>query len=134
MAIPEALLAQLKELNERSRTYGRQFWQVPFAYLAALGIAILQAVDGKHPEPALIWTLAMGGVVGGFVLWHLIALYLAAYRSFLGIKDYEGRLSLTSSETQWRAGHLWAFLVMTAAASLAAFLVAGCLLYRRICP
>src|SRR5262245_16334468 len=90
-----ALLAQLKELNERSRTYGRQFWQVPLAYLAGAGIAVVQVSDGKHGPLVLPLALLSVAVIGGFVVWHLVGLVCAARRGFGGIRSIEGQLSLT---------------------------------------
>lgn len=120
-----ALTTQLRELNERSRTYGRQFWQVPLTYLAGAGIVVMQASDGKHGALALALALASIGIVGAFVVWHLGALCCAARRSYDGMKEVEGQLSLSSAHTQWSAGHLYAFLTLTTLASLTAFAAAA---------
>src|SRR4029453_5648485 len=109
---PDALVAQLKELNERSRTYGRQFWQVPLAYLAAAGVIVVQAADGKHAALTLPLALLVSGGVGVFVVWHLASLWCAARRSFDGIIDLEEALSLPPKATDWRPRHLWWFLLL----------------------
>jgi hypothetical protein len=57
----QARIAQLKELNERSRTYGRQLWQLPLAYLAGAGVAILQAADLKRSSTVLVLTRHRAG-------------------------------------------------------------------------
>jgi hypothetical protein len=106
MPTHETLVAQLRELNERSRTYGRQFWQVPFAYLAGAGIAAVQVSDGKHGPLALPLALVITGIVGAFVVWHLGALCCAARRSYEGISSIEGQLSLLPGHTQWSPGHV----------------------------
>ena len=63
MPDPESLRAQLTELNIRSRTYTTQIWQVPFAYLGILSIAVVQAA-GKLPSLLLALLLGSGGVRG----------------------------------------------------------------------
>ena len=128
--LPDALVAQLKELNERSRTYGRQFWQVPFAYLAGAGIAVMQASDGKHGPLALALAVAASRVVGVFVVWHLGVLCCAARRSYDGITEVEEHVSLSSKHTQWSPGHLYAFLTLTILASLAGLIYGSYLMCR----
>jgi hypothetical protein len=125
----DALIAQLKEFNERSRTYGRQFWQVPFAYLAGAGIAVMQATDRKYSPLVLPLTLIISGVVGIFVVCHLAALCCAANRSYRGIVDVEKQLSLSAEHTEWSPWHLYAFLALTVLTTLVA-LVAGAYLLK----
>jgi hypothetical protein len=125
-----ALLAQLRELNERSRTYGRQLWQVPFAYIAAAGIVIMQASDGKHGPLVLAFTLSASGAVGIFVVWHLVSLCSAAHRSWKGLTEIEALLSLSPKQTRWSPGHLYALLTLTILASLSALIAAA---YRFRC-
>ena len=74
---PEALIAQLKELNERIRTYGRQIWQMSFAYVIASGAALSQ-LPGKDRLSPVVLPLALFaiGIVGIFTWRHCMALLL----------------------------------------------------------
>lgn len=119
---PEALIAQLKELNQRSRTYGRQFWQVPFAYLAASGVVLVQLAHKSETPTPLRIALIIIAVIGGFTIWHLAHIYRAAHRCFYGLRDIEKKLNLLDDATKWTPGHLWALLSLTIAASLASLL------------
>src|SRR5580700_7772109 len=73
MPTDDALLAQLKIVNERSGTYGRQFWQVPFAYIAASGVIVAQLV-GKDSPRTLGGALLVIGIIGAFAVAHLLGL------------------------------------------------------------
>jgi hypothetical protein len=81
MAEHDALLTQLKIVNERSGTYGRQFWQVPFAYIAASGVIVAQLV-GKDSPRTLGGALLVIGIIGAFAVAHLLGLLGGAERSF----------------------------------------------------
>ena len=121
-----ALLAQLKELNERSRTYARQFWQVPFAYVAASAVALVQI----HETPALrIALLGIGGV-GIFTVWPLVGVYRAAANCFRAMKGIEAELHLPTDGTKWMPCQLWALVALTGSALLASWLMAICLFVR----
>jgi hypothetical protein len=126
MPTDDALLAQLKIVNERSGTYGRQFWQVPFAYIAASGVVVAQLVD-KRPR-LLAGALLAISVIGGFAVWHLLGLLGGAKRSFHATKDLERALDLPTDRTQWKPGHLWAWVILTALAAVAALVGAALLL------
>jgi hypothetical protein len=96
MLTENALLAQLRELNERSRTYARQFWQVPFAYVVASAVALVQI----HEKPVLrIVLLGIGGV-GMFTAWHLAGVYRAAGNCFRAMKGIEAELHLPTDGTK----------------------------------
>jgi hypothetical protein len=117
----DALLVQLKELNERSRTYARQFWQVSFAYLVGSGAVLTQLADEQNPL-TLTGALLAIAVLGGFMVYHLRGLLKAARRSFDGIAHVEELLGLRKEDTAWTPGHLNALLWSTALAAAASFI------------
>ena len=117
----DALIAQLKELNERSRTYGRQFWQVPFAYVAGAAVALAQLAE---KPVARIVALALIFVIGCFTILHLAFIYRAAHRAFCAMVEVEKRLDLSPDATKWTPGHLWAFLGLTILASAGSLVAA----------
>ncbi len=126
----DVLLAQLGELNERSRTYGRQLWQVPFAYVAASGVVLAQLAEKRVPLGIALGVITL---VGGCVLWHLRGVYQAARRSFDAIRAIETQLSLPDDATRWTPGHLWALITLTIIVTLASFAGAICILLLVVC-
>ena len=50
----DALIAQLSELNQRVRLYASQAWQIPFAYLAATGLTLINSSSSTPTVTALI--------------------------------------------------------------------------------
>ena len=124
--LPETLRAQLKELNERSRTYARQFWQVPFAYVAASAVALSQVIEKPVALKAALLTI---GGIGAFTAWHLAGLYEASRSCFCAMKRTETSLGLPTEDTRWMPHQLRALLALTAVASLAA-LIAGIYLLK----
>ena len=119
---PEALIAQLKEMNERSRTYARQFWQVSFAYVAASAVALGQV----HETPTIRIALLCIGGVGFFTTSHLAGVYQAAHNCFDAMRQIEEELHLPSGGTRWMPCQLWALSGLTAAVTLASLLAAVC--------
>ena len=60
------LRIQLQELNQRSRLYASQFWQVPFAYFAIIGVA-LSSRKLIYSQPIAF----VAALLGILVLWHM---------------------------------------------------------------
>ena len=116
----DALVAQLKELNERSRTYARQFWQVPFTYLAAGAVLVAQLIERNAPARQLGLTVL--GIVGLFITWHMWRLYDPAKRCVDAIQDVEARLSLRIT-AQWKPDTLNALWWLTLAAAVGSLAV-----------
>jgi hypothetical protein len=114
-----ALVAQLKELNERSRTYARQFWQLPTAYLAAAGVSLTQIPAGRYT--ALRVGLVIIGVIGLFVCLHLMGISRAAKRCVDRIAEVEAKLSLPKS-VEWGPLPLQALLALTLVSAIASIL------------
>jgi hypothetical protein len=107
METRDALLAQLKELNERSRTYARQFWQLPFAYVATSAVVLAQLAEKKAVTIRI--ALAAVAVTGIFTVC------------------IEKRLELPPDHTKWAPGQLWALLVLPGAVVLVATYLLACL-------
>ena len=63
-----ALLAQLTELNNRSRWYSSQLWQIPFAYLG-LTVVMLAALHDACAGTRAIASIA-SALIGICVLFH----------------------------------------------------------------
>lgn len=69
MTNKEAWREQLVQLNERTRVYTAQQWQVPFAYVLVAGVAF-NAVDKDKPLLGGVGLLA-AGIVGVLARWHM---------------------------------------------------------------
>jgi hypothetical protein len=65
----KAMLVQLTELNNRSRWYSSELWQVPFAYLGLTGLIIGQVANKAHAY--LPPVLFVSGLFGVFVFIHM---------------------------------------------------------------
>jgi hypothetical protein len=124
----EDSMDRLRRLDDRSATYGKQFWQVPIAYVAAGALATAQAAD-KAILPVL---LLANGIIGGFIVWHLAELYSSAKRAFHAIESAEKRLGIPDEDqSKWTPGHLKALLALAIVAA-GVFLISGTyLVYRR---
>ena len=91
-AEPESLRTQLVELNNRSRAYTAQLWQLPLAYLAAAALVVAGV-----KESALPVGLLSVGLAGLLVLWHLVAIDDGRRRSVRHLQRLEQELSLTQT-------------------------------------
>jgi len=86
----EALIAQLQILNERSRWYSSQLWQVPFIYVAAAGTLINQALDKDLIlGGALIF---LSGLLGVIVSIHMKKLKQGEERAVKALISVESNL------------------------------------------
>jgi hypothetical protein len=65
----ENLRLQYTEINVRSRWYASQAWQVPFAYIALIG---LMAGGFKDDKEALSLVLSISASIGTIVVIHLL--------------------------------------------------------------
>ncbi len=110
----ESLRTQLSELNERSRAYTTQLWQLPLGYLAAAGL-VLAGTKG----PALPVGLFAVGVAGLLVFFHLDAIDDGRRRAVEHIQRLEGQLNLTRTAED-RPGYFFPLVLMILLAADAA--------------
>jgi len=111
---PESLRAQLIELNNRSRAYTAQLWQLPLAYLAAAGLVVAGTKESGLPV-----ALLSVGLAGLLVLWHLLAIDDGRRRSVKHLQRVEGELHLTQTAED-RPGYFLPLHLMVFFATLAA--------------
>ena len=93
-AVPsaEVLLAQLQVLNERSRWYSSQLWQVPFLYFAAAGALVGQFLE-KQPT-FLPLSLLVAGVLGVVIGIHMGKLQDGEERAVKALLEVEVSLGI----------------------------------------
>lgn len=104
----ESLRAQLRELNERSRRYSGQLWQVPFAFLGIVGLVIGNIVDRDRTIIGL--TLLVLGSLGIAVIFHIRGMADGHRRAVLNLQRVEKQLHLEQTVIYkpgyWRALYL----------------------------
>lgn len=91
----EILKTQLCEVNQRSRMYAQRFWQLPFAYLGVVGIALAAASEGD-PKHIRLGAIALC-IMGILVFWIMIGTFRAIDRSVGVIQQMEKKLGLQIS-------------------------------------
>lgn len=89
----ESLQVQLTELNNRSRWYSAELWQIPFAYLGLTGLIIVQ-IANKKPE-FLGYTLISAAVFGIFVIIHMCKIRKNEIRAVKHLQKTEAELYLS---------------------------------------
>jgi hypothetical protein len=96
----DSLLIQLAELNKRSRMYATRFWQLPFAYLGLVGVALALVVKEKLNDirPVAIVFFFFGILV----LWIMAGTYIAIDRSVKQLRRVEGVLRLPKTAKRYR--------------------------------
>ena len=96
----DAFRIQLVELNNRSRMYATRFWQLPFAYLGLVGIALALVVKENlkniRPVTAVFFFL------GVLVLWIMAGTYRAIDRSVEQLLKVEEALHLHKTAKRYR--------------------------------
>lgn len=120
MPEPESLQTQLTQLNERSRAYTTQMWQLPLGYVAAAGLAL----SGTKGSALPIGLFAVG-IAGLLVFFHLNAIDDGRRRAVENIQRLERELKLTET-AQERPGYLFPLVLMvllTAAAAIGGAIV-----------
>lgn len=98
---PQALCAQLAELNTRSRTYTAQIWQIPFAYIGIAGVVLAQLVD--KPAPMIRVALVSIAVFGMLVFVHFTSMVNGVRRAVANIRETERLLHLRET-AEYRFG------------------------------
>jgi len=89
---PGALERQLSELNNRSRWYASQRWQVPFAYITITALAV--ANSGAKPSIRLTCVLWASAIFGVCVILHWFAMLDGLSRAVRNLQSIERSLSL----------------------------------------
>ena len=98
----ESLLCQLTELNNRSRWYSSELWQIPFAYLGVTGVVIAQLA--AKAETFLGVGFATSALFGVFVLIHVFRIRASEQLAILNLQDTERALRLPVT-VKTRLGH-----------------------------
>lgn len=89
---PESQRQQLTELNNRSRWYASQLWQIPFAYLGLTGLTIASAAEKMSSQmPIVFLTCAVFGVC---VLVHTFGIMDGVKRAVKNLQKIENDLHL----------------------------------------
>jgi len=88
----ESLRVQLTELNNRSRWYSKELWQIPFAYLGLTGLIIVQIAEKnlKHLKLAFI----SAATFGVFVIIHMFKIRKNETRAVKHLQETEVELNL----------------------------------------
>jgi hypothetical protein len=89
---PESLRVQLTELNNRSRWYSAELWQIPFAYLGLTGLIIVQIADKTPRHLGLAFITA--AVFGVFVIIHMFKIRKHEIRAVEDLQETEAKLNL----------------------------------------
>ena len=92
----DALIAQLYILNDRSRWYSSQLWQIPFIYFAAIG-AVFGSIVGKTRFVVASGSFVVA-VMGVFIFLHMLRIRDGERRAVGKLMDTECSLSLASAQ------------------------------------
>jgi TRAP-type C4-dicarboxylate transport system permease small subunit len=93
--VKAALRIQLGEANQRSRMYAQRFWQLPFAYISVVGIALAGA--GKSdPQFILLGPITLC-LMGLIILCIMFGTFRAIKKSVEVIERTEEALELPIS-------------------------------------
>ena len=97
----DSLIAQLAELNSRSRWYSSQLWQVPFAYLG-ITCVVLAGLANKNPK-ILAFGLIAAGLFGICVSIHMYGMRDGERRAVRNLQKIERVLKLEpTAEDKYR--------------------------------
>jgi len=92
-ATQEVLLVQLQILNERSRWYSGQLWQIPFLYLTITGAFVGQVIDKAIHLLSL--AAVVGGLLGFVVAYHMGKLKDGEERAVKALIEVESSLKIS---------------------------------------
>jgi uncharacterized integral membrane protein len=101
----EELIAQLHELNDRSRMYNSQIWQVPFAYFG-LTILVITTIMNNTNTYTFVFSLIFELSLGVAVIIHMLGLQDGINRAVSNVKKVESKMGLEntvkySKQTWW---------------------------------
>jgi len=92
----KTLLSVLSELNNRSRWYSSQIWQIPFAYLGITGVlATLTLKDKPLPDSMdffIPYFFILFGIIGLLVFVHMIGLMNGEKRAVENLQALENHI------------------------------------------
>jgi hypothetical protein len=121
---PESRRVQLAELNNRSRAYSAQLWQLPLAYLGAAGL-VLSGLESSARPLGFVFS----GVVGLLVFWHLLGMEDGRSRAVRHLQRLEDELNLArTAEDKPHYTRPMNYLVLISA--LASIVIGVCLWIR----
>lgn len=116
----DSLRVQLAQLNERSRWYSSQLWQMPFAFLGIVALAVGAVIDQNTTVVGSTF-LAIGGF-GIAVFIHILGLADGERRAVLNIQKIEEQLDL--EQTALYSPKIWfPFQVVVMVVIVACFLL-----------
>ena len=99
----------LTEFYCRSRMYASWFWQLPFAYLGVVGIALTASAD--EPSKTSILGSITISIMGVLVLWIMAEIYAAIESTITKIKIEEASLNITNTAER-RSGIIMPYFVI----------------------
>jgi hypothetical protein len=106
-SIDENRRIQLSELNTRARAYASQLWQVPFAYLALVGVIITQLKCSQ-----LLFGLLFISILGISVLIHMFFVVLYHNKTVYKIKELEKAMGLDECTSAKPGGTVAPFMAL----------------------
>ena len=119
-----ALLVQLAELNNRSRWYSSQLWQVPFAYLGIAGVVLAQLSD--KPKAVFASGLFLAAIFGCLVYRHMSDMQDGVARAVVHLIKLEETLHLEPTVKLMQYGRVVKIMVLlTAVVCLSAGMYLG---------
>lgn len=124
---PELLPVLVTEMNNRSRWYISQLWQVPFAYFALVGV-LISTVDDKWSSYLSI-ALPACAVFGGLVFWHMCYLQKGAERAIENLGCVE-RGDALMHRAQYKRSFFLPFFIAVGLAVLLLLIAMSVLLCR----
>lgn len=109
----DTLEVQLEILNERSRWYSSELWQIPFAYLGITGVLIAAIISQESAWNYLALAFAISALIGVAVLVHMINVRKLEQKAVLKLKNVEKQLGLKDNEGAEISGgwHTFQYLV-----------------------
>lgn len=82
----------MTELNNRSRWYSSELWQIPFAYLGVTGVVIAQLAEKANDYLGI--GFAASAAFGVFVIIHTFRIRASEQRAITHLQETEAALHL----------------------------------------
>jgi len=119
----KTLREQLGHLNERSRWYSTQLWQLPFAYIGATGF-VLASLSSHYTRHVLMAYGLFAGILGLIVLWHTIWVKKGEAAAISKLQAVEMKLGLSEEvRAEDRDWDVYSMIAATAFCALAYFCI-----------
>jgi len=116
----ESLRTQLTTLNERSRWYSSQLWQVPFAFLGIAGLLLGAVIDKENAVIGII--LLCIGIFGITVILHISGISDGERRAVQNIEIVENKLHLEKT-VLWKPIYWLPLQVAVIAATISSIII-----------